>query len=518
MNPRVLLLDDDAHIRESLENLLKQHDIDITACADPSEALDALGKERFDTIMVDIVLDDQQNGLQFVEKIQNAGNTLPVVVISGNARFEYAREALRLRVFDFIEKPFKIKQLIQCLRNAATSYRLDEKKKELEAERSAYQARLEKEVDEKVRQLRSSEEKYRKLAEQAVIGIAIIRDEKTLYFNPAFATIFECGHKGSSGFDFIEHIARHKQRMVRVLCEACLKRRRDKSHFQVWAVKCNQKPVYIDVWITATEYEERPAILLMCLDITDRLTARQQQKIYELELIKEHRMAAIGQLAAGIAHNMNTPISIIQGNAELLQLKNEGETEVEMILRQVRRINELIQILIRKGKKELNPETEEIDINSLIRHEMRFFKANLFYKHNVKTELDLDGSIAGITGRYSDLSQGIMAIVQNAVEAMQLVPRRELKIRTRRQKDKSTVIKISDTGPGMDQETITKIFNPFFSTKQRTDDDQLQDVTYGLGLYLAKNIFTKYNINVEVDSRPSHGTTFKLQIPAESKP
>jgi len=258
-------------------------------------------------------------------------------------------------------------------------------------------------------------------------------------------------------------------------------------------------------------------LVIVVTDITEQHLAQQREKKYALELLKENKMSSIGQLASGITHNLNTPISIIQGNAELLQVKNPESIEINMIIRQTTRMNELIRTIVTKGKHELNYENDEIDLNNLLKTEIEFLKANLYFKHYIECNLDLDEPIPSLYGIYSDYSQSISVIIQNSIDAMYKLEKRTLFVQTKNKKDFIQVV-IRDSGVGIEPEVMEHMFEPFFTTKPSPDEKIADDKTprgTGLGLSMAEKIFKKCDIDVEVNSVVGEGSEFILKIPVK---
>lgn len=250
-------------------------------------------------------------------------------------------------------------------------------------------------------------------------------------------------------------------------------------------------------------------------DLTEQQKAIQLEKKYELQLIKEHRMAAIGQLASGVAHNLNTPISIIQGNTELLSIKYPHVDELEKILKQTKRMSELIHTIISKGRYVLSNDEGDIDLNGLLKVEIEFFKSNLYFKHYIDCQQNLDPYIPMLYGRYSDYSQSISVIIQNAIDSMYKTEKRYLYVETRNFYDYVQLI-IRDSGCGIAEENLGRIWDSFFTTKPAVDakleDGKIPRGT-GLGLSMAHSIFERCGIEVSVESELGIGSEFTLKIP-----
>lgn len=138
------------------------------------------------------------------------------------------------------------------------------------------------------------------------------------------------------------------------------------------------------LWVVPIQFQKKPAIEGIVIDISDQVKAQKREQLLELQLMNAHKMAAIGSLVAGITHNLNNPIAIIQANAELLKLKYQDVPEIDKILEQTTRMTDLVQTIVMKGKREQSTAREDIDLNNLIRQELEFFNANLFFKHKIQ--------------------------------------------------------------------------------------------------------------------------------------
>ena len=159
----------------------------------------------------------------------------------------------------------------------------------------------------------------------------------------------------------------------------------------------------------------------------------------------------------------------------------------------------------------------EIDHNKLINELLEFFKANLYFKHHVKTSLEFAKELPLISAIYSDFYQAIGNIIQNSIDALYKQEKKEILIQTKLKNDEILLI-ISDTGIGIPEDKIELIFEPFFSTKpgeySRSNDDKLPKGN-GLGLTMSYYIFKKYNVGISFQSETGKGTRCTIKIPKE---
>ncbi|MBN2280475.1 MAG: PAS domain S-box protein [Candidatus Marinimicrobia bacterium] len=250
-------------------------------------------------------------------------------------------------------------------------------------------------------------------------------------------------------------------------------------------------------------------------DLTQRMKLEEKQRHLEAELIKEHRLAAIGMLTSGLAHNIRSPLTAIMGAVQLFKMGSNDLDNMEIIQSSARKIQKITDSMMVKLRKESDEEKQEISINELFMNELEMLQANLDFKYNVTTETYFAEKIPMIFGVYNHFSQAFGNIIQNAIDAMYSSEEKKLTIRTSYVKDMIT-IEISDTGYGIKEENLEKLFDPFFTTKPKTNDDKSKAPTgTGLGLYSCYNLLKPYSAKIDVRSELGAGTTFIISIPVE---
>ena len=514
VKPHILIIDDDPDILETLETLLKAEGLQVTTCLSGEKAKEELRKNCFSCILVDIFLPDY-NGLDFIRELQEQGVPTPVVVITGNSEIEMAQKAIKVGVFDYLIKPIKNRQLIQVVRNAVTRHLLEEERRALEAQKRMYQIQLEKLVEQKVAELEESEHRYKSLVEQSLIGVVVIQDGAFRYLNSKASQILGVeapaviGQKGLTDFVVKNETNLHKQLND---CQNGLI-----SHFQrsITIRTPEGKEKILQLWISRIQYQKHFALEGLIVDITEQAQSKKRERELELQLMNAHKMAAIGSLAAGIAHNLNNPIAIIQANAELMKIKHPESKEIQRIIEQTRRMIELINTIVQKGRREQLQIMESIDLNQLIRNELEFLNANLFFKHQVQKEYHLKEGLPKIRARYSDFSQSFNNLVDNAIDAMRNSPEKRLTITTDFD-EHEIAVRIEDTGEGIAPEHLPHIFEPFFTTKKPPTEQKQnpnEPTGSGLGLPMVKMLLEPYRVKIDVTSRQGQGTTVILHIP-----
>jgi|GEM_PF-1736123 len=256
-----------------------------------------------------------------------------------------------------------------------------------------------------------------------------------------------------------------------------------------------------------------PKVLVACAqDISD-------MRLLESQLRQAQKLEAIGLLASGLAHNINSPLSAIIMTTEMAQAKHPQVTEFDDILQAAARIGEIISNLMTKSRQEQSNEEMEIDVNQLVQTELKFLESNLFFKHNVDLEVDLAPDLPKIRGLYSDFSQCFHNLVQNALDAMSTASQTGLCVRTSWDQARNRItLSIRDTGCGIPTENIEKIFEPFFTTKSElgTEWDPYRPSGTGLGLSTVRQLLARYNATVDAESWQGEGSEFKIAIPVHN--
>jgi signal transduction histidine kinase len=223
-------------------------------------------------------------------------------------------------------------------------------------------------------------------------------------------------------------------------------------------------------------------------------------------MLQSEKMAAIGQLAAGVAHEINNPLGVILGFGQGIQRRlGAGDAlalPTKAIVREALRCKQLVQELLtfsRIGKAGL----ETVDLNELIRSSATLLEAKAQIQM-VEIELKLgDVPLLGEANR-SQLQQVIVNLGSNALDAM--TDGGVLTVRTRNAGDDAVVLELADTGPGIPQDVKARMFEPFFTTK-----DVGQGT--GLGLSIVYEVVRQHQGAIDVESELGVGTRFTIRLP-----
>jgi len=272
----------------------------------------------------------------------------------------------------------------------------------------------------------------------------------------------------------------------------------------------NKDGLEIPVELTASIiYEEGEEIATMGIyqDLRDRLEVEQRLVETRSQLAQSEKMASIGQLAAGVAHELNNPLTSILFDANMIlegcTADDANSESLELIIDDVYRCRDIVKNLLAYSRQ-TNPLKDIIQVSDLVEQSLALIRDQKLFA-NVKVVKDLSDEMMLIHVDKNQISQVIINLVMNAVAAMD--GRGTLTFRTYRNKDaQEAFLEVSDTGCGIAEGNLSKIFDPFFTTKELGKGT-------GLGLSTAFGNVNENKGKISVKSTDSDGTTFLLQFP-----
>lgn len=256
--------------------------------------------------------------------------------------------------------------------------------------------------------------------------------------------------------------------------------------------------------------------------VTTRLMTRRMEQI-ELEkaktedlVVQSSKMAALGKMAAGIAHEINNPLQIIGDQAgwmkDLLDSEDvksnenfqEFEQCIKKIERQVNRSREITHRLLRFGRR-METTQDMVDINHLLAETITFLENEAHYR-DITIQTQYAEDLPEITTDSNQLQQVFLNIIDNAIDAVGQSGKILVKTALVSNSSKQIEVTIVDNGPGIPKEVLARIFDPFFTTKR-------PDEGTGLGLSISYSIIEKLRGKISVKSEEGSGTTFTIKLP-----
>jgi two-component system NtrC family sensor kinase len=247
-------------------------------------------------------------------------------------------------------------------------------------------------------------------------------------------------------------------------------------------------------------YKERTEL------VHDLWESLENVKRLQTHFVQSEKLASLGQLAAGAAHEINNPLTAILGYSDLLTLENPTDSRAhslgQKIREQARRTKELVTNLL-SFARQVPAEKQLLDLNTVLSGAVQLRNLDLREK-NIRIELENRSVLPAVRGDPNQLLQVFYHLISNGVDAMELAGGGVLLIRTLRERG-LVVIEFSDTGPGM--KDPEKVFDPFYTTKEVGKGT-------GLGLSICYGVMQEHGGTILGFNRPEGGATFRLELPA----
>ncbi|OLE46433.1 MAG: hypothetical protein AUG46_09610 [Acidobacteria bacterium 13_1_20CM_3_58_11] len=243
-------------------------------------------------------------------------------------------------------------------------------------------------------------------------------------------------------------------------------------------------------------------VVLSGRDVTDL-------KRLEEQLIQAEKLAAMGQMLAGVAHELNNPLTAILGVTELLRDRpgadDSTKHQLELTHRQARRAARIVQNLL-EFSRPASPQKKPLDVNNLLDRTLQLQEHSL-RRNNIEVDFHPGADLPGIIGDANQLIQVFLNLVTNAEQAIREVrDHGRIQIRACRNGNQVTIT-VQDDGVGVRPEALPRIFDPFYTTKRPGGGT-------GLGLSICMSIIREHGGNIEAETLPAGGSAFTIYLPA----
>jgi two-component system, cell cycle sensor histidine kinase and response regulator CckA len=536
-NRRILIVDDNTSIHNDFREILCPDNSDEAAANEMEAVLfgedkpDGLsfeldsayqGQEGFEMVkqalaenrpyalaFVDVRMPPGWDGVETIARIWEVDPELQVVVCTAYA--DYSWEEMRAKVGQpdsllVLKKPFDNIEVQQLAHGLTKKWLL------------GFQARLQiAELAQANQSLVVSEERFSKAFHESPLpsGIQSFPDQRFVDVNQRLAQAAGCKREEMIGRTPAELCLWEKPELSDQWYEGVVRQQlvRDQE-----AKIRNQAGALIEVLVSLSPIAlgAQPHVLMLAQDISER-------SLLERQLRQAQKMEAIGQLAAGVAHDFNNILTVIQGHAGLMQQKlDSGSPElrsVEQITRAAARAATLIRQLLMFSRKQVM-QFRHLDLNDNLRNAIKMLE-RLVGEH-VQIDFRPQSPLPAIHADSSMLEQIAMNLAVNARDAMpsggrlsiatslETIHRAPTPMDPERRDGEYLCLTFRDTGMGMDTQVLSRIFEPFFTTKAVGQGT-------GLGLSTVFGIVRQHQGWLEVESKPNQGTTFRIYFPASQQ-
>jgi two-component system sporulation sensor kinase A len=374
-------------------------------------------------------------------------------------------------------------------------------RKQMEEKLRQYSEHLEELVKKRTEELLESEKKYSVLVEEASDGVAIIQDEKIVFVNKKGAETLSFSRDELIEVPFEKLVDERYRTLARKRYEMRLRGEKVPATLEIELIAKNGERIPVELSDTLITYQNRPANLVIVRDIGERKRTEEQR-------LKLEKLATIGELSTMVAHDLRNPLTSIRNAC--FYIKNicpchgnaECKTALEMldiIEKETLFANNIINDLLDfAAKRPLQKKRQ--NINKLIEHSL--IESNIPENIKVKKEFTKK-AIATIDEK--QLERVFLNLIKNAVQAMPNGGK--LTVTTNEAEDYVEIV-FTDTGVGIPDENMSKIFTPLFTTKAKG---------IGMGLPICKRIVEEHGGTIEVKSKVGQYTTFIIKLPKNEK-
>lgn len=493
MKSNILLVDDEPRFIDSLHSILQHFNYNCTKAATGTEAIEYLKTNQFDLALLDVGLPDIC-GCSIVEFIKTAKIPTAAVMLTGISTVETAVKAMKLGAYDFLRKPINHEVLIRTIGKALRHNTLEN-------------------------ELQVSEQRFETLSEAAWEGIVIHEDLKIIEANNQFLQMFGYSRTELQGLFLHEIFAPSSMETTNQFLDQKLN-----GHCEVIGIRKDKSEFFTEIKARPIQYLKKPRQVCVIRDISERVQAMEDKLTLQKKLAKANKLSALGLMAGSVAHDLNNILSGIVSYPDLLllQMKESDKyyDQIKKIQAAGKRAAAVVSDLVTIARGGASPKSVE-NINDIIfchlgslEHLERLanfpqaviqtkLHKNLYNTccsepHLHKILLNLIGNSLEVLGEKGFIHISTenctflhpMAVDEPGAQASDYIK-----------------LTVADNGPGIKQEDIDYIFDPFYSTKVMGKSGT------GLGLSIVWNIVQDHNGWIEIkDNNP--GAIFEIYLPA----
>ncbi len=494
-NKTVLIVDDDLSLYDNLRDILQDEGYEPFSSGTIAEGLKLARERRPEMVLLDLKLPDGQ-GTTLLTDLKRENPDCICIIMTAYADLDSAVVAVEKGAYHYLQKPIRPAELLRLLGGAFETIQLREQKRQAEEA------------------LRRNEELLRDFLDNASDLIQVVDPSaRFLYVNRKWLEVL--GYTTDEAFklslsdtihpDSFDHCYNIFQRL---LAGETLDR------LEAIFVTKDGKEICVEGSVSCRFENEKPVNTRgIFRDITE-------QKQMEVQLRQAQKMEAIGTLAGGIAHDFNNILSAIMGYTEMAQYDVSEESRVRPKLDQVLNASHRAEDLVKQilaFSRESEKERKPIQVHLIVKEALKLLRASL--PSTIEISQDVSTGLDTILGDPTQIHQVLMNLCTNAHHAMgekggvlgvtlapvdldaegttpypDLHPGAYLKLT------------VSDTGHGMEQSTMERIFDPYFTTKEK-------EVGTGLGLAVVHGIVKSHGGAIKVSSNPAEGTSFHILFP-----
>ncbi len=359
--------------------------------------------------------------------------------------------------------------------------------------------------------LRESERLLRSVLDACPVPVTMTRAEDglILYVSPATSGVYG-GNMPTGPDDSIVNY--YVDAATRKAYVALLRQRRRVDDYEVQLKRTDGTPFWASVSARLIEYQGEEVIVASTLDLTERRTAEAEMARQREALYQSEKLNALGGLLAGVAHELNNPLSVVVGQASLLS-ETAPDPAVEQRAQQIQkaadRCSRIVKTFLAMARQ-TTPQRSEVSLNDVVEAALEI-TAYTLQSADIEVARKLALDLPPVWADPDQLNQVVMNLIINAEQAMaEQVGRRSLELVTESDDAGLVRLTVRDNGPGIPAELKSRIFDPFFTTKEVGSGT-------GVGLTVSHGIVQAHNGAIEVVGEPGEGATFVITLPRCSR-
>jgi PAS domain S-box-containing protein len=489
---KALVVDNNEFYLQVLEDFLREEGYQVTLARDGLAALRLAEQEPPDLVLLDLVM-PKMDGTKVCRYLKSrpALKDVPVVVLSGVLVEDY-HNVQDLGADAFLAK-MPMDRLLPSLRDLLL--RLEEGCQETLVE--GFEGMFRREV---VAELLEEKRFRESIISSLVEGAAeVSSDGRILSINPAFAEVVGCQELNVLDLTVAEVLGLDPgvQEQILTASESVIVAVHDRR------VRVNASRVRMD--------GESAGYLVLLEDITDLLRAQEEREALRRKLAQTEKLSALGQMVAGIAHELNNPLTGVIGFTQILQERTEDEPSarnLDKILHEAKRCQEIVANL-QTFSSRCSIDKKPGDLNQLLQDALIACTPRL-REQGIEVVREMTENLPAVPMDAQNMQRVLVQLIENAEQAMRRHSRQgRLVVRSRQLQDR-VQLEIQDNGVGIPQDNLRRIFDPFFSTAEVGEG-------MGLGLSMAYGILREHGGRILVSSRQGEGATFTMDLPAQTQ-
>ena len=486
----LLLVDDDPHVLRSLGRILARPGRVVTACADGAEALRHLERSPVQVVLCDYRMPGM-DGVELLNQVKERWPGVQRILVTGQADTTAIEEAVnRSEIFRFVWKPWDEGHLQLTVQDALDRHRTEAENRRLQGALASRQwelERLNRELDSKLgartRALQRAAEEWRATFDAIADPLAIVRDRcEVVRANAGFARKAGVPLESLAGLRCQDHA------FGNLPCPG------------TWTEAAPEQvvPHAGREWQLRSFPFGEGAVVVVYKDVT-------RERQVTRRLFQAEKMSALGQLAGGVAHEINNPLGGILAFAQIMAQdprSAEDQESLRLISDAALRAKRIVESLLRFSRTPREDERGPVDLSRVVQESLAILQPTL-RGGRLAVESDLRAAVT--VGNANQLQQVVVNLIVNAAQA--IPDRGTIRIQTGPGAPGRVVVSVADDGPGVPPEIAGRIFEPFFTTKPEGQGT-------GLGLSICYRIAEEHHGTIALATPSGGGASFVVDLPA----